>query len=255
MVTVAAQLYTLRSVMRTPEEIDRGLERLAKDGWKAVQASGLGPIEPKELKAIADRHGLDICATHVSYESLVGDVDAVIRDHEILDCKYIGLGAMPGEFRSSGEGFREFARVMNPAAERIREAGRVFVYHMHNFEFARFGGKLGVEILMESLSDAAQIEPDTYWIQAGGADVVRWLERLSARPMDVVHFKDMTVDAGEFQPSMAEVGEGNLEWPAIIAACRKANVRWHIVEQDTCKRDPFDCLKTSLENLKKLGLE
>ena len=39
---------------------------------------------------------------------------------------------------------------------------------------------------------------------------------------------------------MAEVGEGNLEWPAIIAACG---------------RDPFESLKISLENLKAMGLE
>lgn len=255
MTTVAAQLYTLRQVLQTPEEIDRAFARLAGDGWKAVQASGLGPIEPAELRKIADKYGLDVCATHISYDRLVNDIDGVLKEHEILGCKYIGLGAMPMDNRKSGEGFRAFAQSINPAARRIQDAGRVFVYHNHNFEFARFGGKLGLEILLEEFCDAVQFEPDTYWVQAGGGDVVEWLGRLSARRMDVVHFKDMVFDAEAMQPAMAEVGEGNLEWPAVIAACRNANVRWHIVEQDVCKRDPFDCLKTSLENLRKLGLE
>ena len=54
---------------------------------------------------------------------------------------------------------------------------------------------------------------------------------------------------------MAEVGEGNLDWPGILAAAKNAGVQWYIVEQDTCQRDPFESLKISLDNLKAMGLE
>jgi len=70
--------------------------------------------------------------------------------------------------------------------------------------------------------------------------------------MVIVHFKDMTVVNGE--PVMAEVGEGNLNWPRIIAACRETGVQWYAVEQDTCRRDPFESLGISLRNLKDMGL-
>jgi sugar phosphate isomerase/epimerase len=53
----------------------------------------------------------------------------------------------------------------------------------------------------------------------------------------------------------AEVGEGNLEWPQILEACRDANIEWYLVEQDICQRDPFESLGISLRNLKRLGLE
>lgn len=254
MTKVAAQLYTLREVMRTPEQIEAGFARLASDGWKAVQASGLGPIEPRRLRDTADKYGLEICATHNSMERLSGDLDRLIHEHETLGCRYIGLGAMPGEYRKSREGYEAFAELISPIAARIREAGRVFVYHNHNFEFARFGSITGMDILLERCSDAVQFEPDTYWVQAGGGDVTHWLLRLAGR-IDVVHFKDMVYLPDEGQAGMAEVGEGNLHWPAIIAACAKAGVRWHVVEQDVCRRDPFDSLQISLGNLKKLGLE
>ncbi len=254
MTQIAAQLYTLRNVMQTPEQIDNGFARLAADGWKAVQASGLGPISAVELKALADKHGLKICATHVGYDKLLDDLDHVLKDHEILDCHYVGLGAMPAQFRRSEEGFAEFARIITAVAERIRGAGRTFVYHNHNFEFARFGRRTGMDILLEHCGEAVQFEPDTYWIQAGGGDVIHWLNRLAGR-MDVVHFKDMVYEPVEGEPVMAEVGEGNLNWPAILMACAKTQVRWHIVEQDTCRRDPFDSLAISLSNLKAMGLE
>jgi sugar phosphate isomerase/epimerase len=254
MTKVAAQLYTLREVMQTPEQIDRGFSRLAADGWKAVQASGLGPIEPSALKSLADKHGLDICATHISFDKLTNDLAGALRDHEILNCPYVGLGAMPRNYAGSAEGFREFAKLITPIANRIRDAGRVFIYHNHNFEFARFGSLTGMDILLEECSCAVQFEPDTYWVQAGGGDSIQWLKKLLGR-VDVVHFKDMVYDVEAGQQIMAEVGEGNLNWPGIIAACQDAGVRWHIVEQDVCQRDPFDSLKISLHNLKQLGLE
>ncbi len=48
-----------------------------------------------------------------------------------------------------------------------------------------------------------------------------------------MHFKDMATSP-ENAPIMAEVGEGNLNWQRIIAACAQIGVRWHIVEQDVC---------------------
>ncbi len=53
---------------------------------------------------------------------------------------------------------------------------------------------------------------------------------------------------------MAEVGEGNLNWPAILQACRAAGVEWYIIEQDICQRDPFESLAISLKNVRGMGL-
>jgi sugar phosphate isomerase/epimerase len=50
------------------------------------------------------------------------------------------------------------------------------------------------------------------------------------------------------------VGEGNLNWPAILRACRQAGVEWHIIEQDICQRDPFESLEISLRNVKRMSL-
>ena len=56
------------------------------------------------------------------------------------------------------------------------------------------------------------------------------------------------------QQVMAEVGEGNLNWPRILSAAAEAGVEWYIVEQDICQRDPFESLAISLRNLKAMGL-
>ena len=95
-------------------------------------------------------------------------------------------------------------------------------------------------------------EIDTYWIQHGGGDPAWWIRRMAGRS-PLVHLKDMVMRGRE--QLMAEVGEGNLNWPAILRACKAAGVKWYIVEQDdTYGADPFVCLATSLRNLRSMGL-
>ena len=57
---IAAQLYTLREFLKTPEDIAISLKKVKKIGFDAVQVSGLGPIDAAELKKILDGEGL-IC--------------------------------------------------------------------------------------------------------------------------------------------------------------------------------------------------
>jgi len=241
---IAAQLYTLREYTRTAEELDRALARVAAIGYAAVQVSAIGPIDPREVKASADRHGLAICATHVPYARLVDDLDAVIAEHRLWNCRYVGLGMMPRQYLAAGiEGLRAFIREVSEAAKRLRDAGLQFVYHNHRMEFAKFGGRTALELLMEETDpDAFHFELDTYWAQAGGADPAAWIRRLDGR-MKVVHLKDMAVVGDE--PHFAEIGEGNMNWDAILDACRAVGMEWYVVEQDVCRRDPFESLAIS----------
>ncbi len=95
-------------------------------------------------------------------------------------------------------------------------------------------------------------EIDIYWVQHGGSDPAAWIEKVSQR-MPVVHLKDMVIL--DNTQTMAEVGEGNLNWKRILSACKQADVEWYAVEQDVCQRDPFESLKISYDNLRAMGVE
>ncbi len=79
------------------------------------------------------------------------------------------------------------------SAKKLAQAGLSFSYHNHSFEFVKFAGRTGLEILFED-SDARylQAELDTYWVQHGGADPVAWIRRLDGR-IPVIHLKDMVM--------------------------------------------------------------
>ena len=58
-----------------------------------------------------------------------------------------------------------------------------------------------------------------------------------------------------FGQLMAVVGEGNINFDAVISAAESAGTQYLLVEQDNCNgEDPFDCLKRSYENMKAMGL-
>ncbi|HHY81963.1 MAG TPA: sugar phosphate isomerase/epimerase [Clostridiales bacterium] len=250
---IAAQMYTVRDFCKTSEGIRESLRKIKEAGYDAVQVSGIGPIEHRQMKDYADEYELEICATHISFDRLKNDTQDVIAQHKLWNCKYVGIGSMPGNYANSKEGFAEFAVEASKYAKILADNGLKFIYHNHSFEFQKFGKVTGMEILLqESDPEVFGFELDTYWVQHGGADPVDWIYKVSGR-MDVIHFKDM-VATNEWKPAMAEVGEGNLNWKGIIEACKKTGVIWAAVEQDICRHDPFESLAISRRNLKNMGL-
>lgn len=249
---IAAQLYTIRDYIKKSEDIKTSLKKVRDMGYRAVQVSGMGPIDPKELKDIVDSLGITICATHIPFERMEEDIHGVIEEHKIWDCKYVGLGSMPQEFRGSREGVIEFIHRTSKISDILTDNGLKFIYHNHAFEFVKFDGKTTMDILLEETDENFGFEIDTYWVQAGGGNPVDWIYKVRGR-MDVVHFKDMGVDINNKQ-IMKEVGEGNLNWPEIIQACKETDVKWCAVEQDICEGSPFDSLNISFNNLRELGL-
>ena len=251
--TIAAQMYTVREFTQTPKDIAESLKKVKAAGYDAMQLSAFGSINPKELKTLADDTGLAICATHTGYERLRDETQAVIDEHLLWDCKYPAIGSLPASYREDGgDGFHRFAVEASEVARSLADAGLAFGYHNHSFELERFGARTGLQILMEdSDPEVFQMEIDTYWIQHGGGDPAEWIRKAKGRA-DLVHLKDMAMRGRE--QLYAEVGEGNLNWDAILEACRDAGTKWYIVEQDTCQRDPFESLAISYRNMKGMGL-
>lgn len=252
---LAAQLFTVREFTKTEEGLADTLRKIAAIGYTAVQVSAIGPIPPARVRDLARDLGLTICNTHIGYDRLWNDLPDVIEEHRLWECRHVAIGSLPQPYRAEGaEGYRRFAREANEVGRRLHEAGLTFSYHNHAFEFERFpgAGATALDIIYDETDPRyVQAEIDTYWVQYGGGDPAAWIRRMRDR-MPVVHLKDMTIQ--DNQPVMAEVGEGNLNWPAILDACREANVEWYAVEQDICQRDPFESLAISYRNLTALGL-
>ncbi|MFR8087445.1 MAG: sugar phosphate isomerase/epimerase family protein [Lachnospirales bacterium] len=250
--SLGAQLYTVREFTKTPEGIEKTLRRIKQMGFKTIQISAFGPVDPKLLADWIHELDLYVCVTHNPFDRLKNDLSALIAEHRLMGCDTIGLGAMPGEYRGSGEeGFLQFIKDITPIAHVIHEEGLQFAYHNHNFEFARFDDHTGMDLLFEATNpEEFHFILDTYWLQMGGVNPPDYIRRAAGR-MKVCHFKDFAVDG--FTPRFAEVGEGNLNLNACYRACKEAGVQDIVIEQDVCPGDPFDSLAISFRNLKQLA--
>jgi len=251
---IACQLYTLREFTKTPADIAKTLSRVKAIGYGAVQLSALGPIDARELAKLLQNEGLEVCATHIPIDRLRNDRTAVFDEHQIWKCRYTALGMHTSPLHSTAD-WTSFAREFGSLSTDYDSAGLRLGYHNHSHELARCdngSGATAMQILLDSLPTTAWFEIDTYWIAHGGGDPVQWIEKVAGR-VPCVHFKDMGVSPQREQ-FMAEVGEGNMNWPGVIAACKSAGVEWYIVEQDICRRDPFESIAISLQNLRSMGL-
>jgi len=250
---LAAQVYTIRDFIKEADAFAQSMIRLRAIGYVGVQLDlEHHPDLPATViqRACADA-GLTICISHFDYDLFETDVDAIIERQQIWQCDQSAIVAMPRRYQEEGaDGYRRFAADASAIGERLAAAGITLSYHNHSFEFVRFGAQTGLEILYaESDPRYLHAELDSYWIQHGGGDPAAWIRRMAGR-MGVVHYKDMAM-LPNGQQTFAEVGEGNLNWPAIVEATVESAVPWIVVEQDRCQRDPFESLAMSYHYLQR----
>ena len=247
---IGAQYYTIRDFCQTLEDFDNSCKKVSEIGYKYVQLSGIGNFEATDLKPILDKYGLKVVCTHRPADNYLKDIEKEIKFHKILDCKICGLGAMPA-FNAELETIRSFTESFKPVCEKLKENGLIFAYHNHAFEFRKHDGKYAFDILVNALNcDNFKYILDVYWLAYAGIDPAKFIRKNSG-VVACVHFKDLKIVSNS--PKFAPVGEGNLDWEDIVAACEESGVEYALVEQDTCEKDPFLCLEDSYNYLSKKG--
>lgn len=257
---LAAQLFTVRDFTRTEAELADSLAKISALGYRAVQMSGIGAmsgssplVTARQGRTLLEDNSLRCIATHRSFNDLRDRTDCEIAFHHALGCDYAAIGGI-GSYAAQGEaGYRQFIADAVPVIARLKDAGIRFGYHNHDFEFARLGpcSRTFYDLLIEEGGQDLLLEIDVYWAAHAGLNPERLIERCAGR-IPVIHVKDKeVVDGG---PVMAPVGEGNLDWAHLLPACHAAGVQWYAVEQDVCRRDPFDCLRASFEYLSRFAL-
>ena len=245
---IGAQFFTLRDFCKDTDSFAESLKKVADIGYKTVQISGTCQYEPEWLKGELEKNGLECVLTHIPADKLQNDPAKVAKDHDVFNCKYVGLGSFGF---NEEKNIDDFIRIYKPVTSTLKQAGKYFMYHNHDGEFKKFNGKIVLENLAEAFSpDEMGFTLDTFWVQAGGGDPAAWIERLSGC-VTCIHLKDYA-----YGRNFAPIGEGNLNWPRIFAAAEKAGTRYMLVEQDNCNgEDPFNCLKRSYDFLRANGFE
>ena len=252
----AVQMYTVRDYVRDFHK--ETLAKISAMGYDAVQGGYRRGLELEEYLDILAEYGLKELSVG---GRLDGDLSPIFKQAEAFGVKEVGIGTIPDELQATADGFKKYAAQMNEIGKRLFEGGGLSInYHNHALEFASFGGINGMDILFDETNPQyVHFTLDTHWITCGGQLPSKWIRRAAGR-MPFVHFKDYAINAGKAEylegvsKRFAEIGQGNIDWPDVVQACRDINIQAYIVEQDFCKGSPFDSLKISFDKLIELGL-
>lgn len=232
---LSVQLYTVRNALA--EDFDGTLERIAGFGYTQVEPfqfvnflDGLGALA---------KHGLTAPTAHVGL--LAGDQDEIFAAAEQLG---IGTVIEPAVREPQWQGaaaIREVAAQLNAAAEKAAVHGLRVGYHNHWWELqSMVEGRHGLEVLADHLAPEVVLEVDTYWANAGGADVPALLGRLGDRVV-ALHVKDG--DGSLDTKKQVAVGSGTLPvWDYITAGPENA---LRVVELDDSAGDLLDAVRDS----------
>ena len=275
---IGVQLMMLRNQVAASGPYE-ALRRLGEIGFSAVEVSQIPMTRENlaEMRRAKDELGTDFGALSAGLEagpndSLVDDYAKIIADAGTLGASRLRIGMMPFAAMASHEALLGFCRQAEEIAVRLAADGLTLYYHNHHLEFAVRGGSSILDIIRAE-APTMRLEIDVHWVQRGGKDPVRTLQKYAGL-VDLVHLKDYRVGelpstalealrAGDHAAFMrdftgvvqfGEVGEGNLDWTEIIDQAVASGAQYLLIEQDDqYGRDPYDCLQTSRDNLLALG--
>ena len=266
---IALSPITMRPYFTNPadsgykNDIKTILTRVRKIGYEAIEMGTPKGYTNEEYKAALDEAGLKvITAGSLGYCDLLENVfSAKIKECKILGASNILVSDLPNFVLGNSDEMKKFIRCLNNAGKILRDEGLYLSYHNHAVDFTKINGKTIFEQILDGTDpNYVFIEPDTYWIQAGGGHVITWLKQLKGRVF-IVHFKDYAIDQYSDHTFLecthrrfAEIGEGNLNWPGIIKECLEQKIEWCAVEQELTQRPVYEAIDISYKNLKAFGV-
>ena len=188
-------------------------------------------------------------------EQFETDYENYVNFWKTVGCPNVGPGGMMGDCQKTAEDWIRGTKRMDAVGAKLAKDGMRLHYHNHASEFDTLDGdpRCKHDILMEESSPGnLYAELDIAWVLVGGVDPAKQMLKCKGR-CSQIHAKDVVIDKkGKHQ--FTPLGQGEINWPEIIAAGKEIGLDWYIYEQDSGKGDPFDYANASYEFLSKQAL-
>jgi sugar phosphate isomerase/epimerase len=257
---LAIQAWSLHKEMDV--DPDATLAKFRAMGFRHVELYGLHGRTPAQMKALLDKHGLTAPATHVSLAALKANPAEVAAQAKAIGAKYAGVAwakSSKGDWTVAE--VDDLAATYKAACPAFKAAGVTPMYHIHGYEFIAEPGGQGTmfdRLLRQTPKECMAIEVDVLWAVRPGVDPAKLIEKLGDRAA-LLHVKDQRKGAptndhsgGAPEEDNVPVGSGMVDWPAVVAASKKAGVKWYVVEDEST--DPAANIPKSVAYLKSIGV-
>jgi sugar phosphate isomerase/epimerase len=264
--SVGLQLYSLKDVLEA--DLKGVLEQVAKAGYKEVESypgkkGHYYGMEPKEFSSMLNGMGLKLISSHFGsgtregkaeswrQATMLAGFDELVAKAAETGQKYLTCSWMDKSLRGSAEDLKQTAELFNTVGEKCKKGGLQFAYHNHAFEFEKVGESLIYDFMLNNTDPKlVQWEMDIFWLVAGQHDPVAYFKKYPNR-FPLGHVKDMDkLD----KKKNTEIGNGSIDYAAILTAGKKAGMKHFIVEQESFTRPSIESMEINYKNLSVLNV-
>lgn len=240
-IPVGIQLYSLRTVIG--DDVAGTLKQLAEMGYEGVEFAGTYNLDAIALRKMLDDAGLKTAGAHVPYDALEGDA----LPKTVEQYRTLGTERLIIPFMNTKEADATIARMI-AIQEKAKALGVSVGFHNHQAEFKIIDGITIFDRIFQSTPPDFLVQLDIGWAQAAGRDVPAILRKYANR-IESVHVKEHNAD-----DDAAVVGEGSVDWPAVMGILEKETaLKWYVVEQEQYHVDPMESARRCIENIRKMG--
>lgn len=251
---VGLQLYSLRDIIG--KDITGIIKKVAAIGYKEVETygysakSGFWGLDAKAFDSLLKQNGLKSPSGHFGMDNFIegkntDELKSYIEAANVLGSEYVTVPFLGDNLRKTADDYKKIAQKLNEAASLCKSSGLRLAYHNHNFEFTKFNGTTGYEIMLaETDKNLVDFEMDLYWVARSGVDPAA-LFKAHPKRFTMWHIKDMDKKNNALN---AEIGQGTVNFKAIFAEAKLAGVKHYFVEHEfNYKPNEMGSIKTSFD--------
>jgi len=231
---VSLQLWSVRDAVR--HDFAGTVQQLAAFGYDGVELAGYGNLDAAGAAQAIASAGLRCTGMHVGFAALRDDPEKVILEAQLLGSPHVICPYFPREIFKSAAVAIALALELDRIGAYLRACNLTFSYHNHEFELARFAGRLGLDLIFDHCAPAnVACEADVYWLHQGGKNPAAFI-REQGRRVRLLHLKDET-----------ELGSGPVDFASILAAAESIGaVETHVIEIERYNHEPMESARRSL---------
>lgn len=233
-IPVSLQLWSVRDAVR--RDFSGTMQQLAEFGYDGVETAGYGDLDANEAAAAIRAAGLRCTGQHVALTTLRADIEKVVVEAQQPGSKHVICPYFPREVFKSSAVAVALAHELDRIGAYLKACGLTFSYHNHEFEMARFDGRLGLDLIFDHCAPAnVACEADVYWLHKGGKDPAAFIREQSRR-VRLLHLKDET-----------ELGSGPIDFTRILATAASIGaVEADVIEIERYNHKPMESARHSL---------
>jgi len=255
------QLYSLR--LQAMRDMRGALDQARSLGFREIEIAGTGALSAADFAQELRARRLTAIGAHTRYVQLQKGIAGAILEAKTIGAKYV-ITSLPKPIVAQvtdENGVGEIARLFNEWGEACREAGLQFACHTHGAEFYKVApnDETIFDVLMRKTKpELVALEMDVYWVFLAGQDPAELLRKNPGR-WQLMHLKDLRKGVGTGVGAVSApatdnvaVGEGQIDWPAVLEAARAAGIRHYFIEDESAS--PLDNIPRSLDYLQRLDV-